>query len=115
MEKILSQASPHKSKAQYMSAVWANSPAQAEAAQRVAAKQKKSGVPILSAKDTQWWEAEEYHRESICDDRTRDAAKRSLADRSAIAASGPTPRNCRDRRCGGSRAPSSRARCILDW
>jgi len=53
-----------------MSAVWANSPAQAEAAQRVAAKQKKSSVPILSAKDTQWWEAEEYHQKYM-EKRTR--------------------------------------------
>lgn len=65
IQRVLSKASPHKAKRQYMSAVWANSPAQAEAAKRVAAAQNKSGVPILSAKETQWWEAEEYHQKYV--------------------------------------------------
>lgn len=60
--KILAEASPHRSKAQYMSAVWATDEHQAVAAKKVAAQLNKSQVPILASAATTWYDAEEYHR-----------------------------------------------------
>jgi peptide-methionine (S)-S-oxide reductase len=62
MRAVLGEANTHMTKAQYQSAVWANSSEQAEVAARVAAATHKSSVPILSASDTAWFDAEEYHR-----------------------------------------------------
>ena len=62
---MLKDASTHKSKAQYMSAVWTNNPEQTDIAQRVAARQRKESIPILSASDTQWNEAEAYHQKYV--------------------------------------------------
>jgi len=65
MAKVVGQASTHKTKAQYMSAVWANSPEQAEVLQRVAASENKAALPILSADETKWYDAEEYHQKYV--------------------------------------------------
>ena len=67
--RVLSQASPMRAKAQYMSAVWANNPAQAQIAKRVAASENKSTVPILAAADTKWHDAEEYHQKYVAKSR----------------------------------------------
>ena len=65
MEKVFKGASPHRAKAQYMSAVWAQTPEQAAAAKRVAEKMKKGSVPVLPASETKWHDAEEYHQKYI--------------------------------------------------
>ena len=65
IRRVLSEASSHKSKAQYMSAVWAQDEQQAAAAKRAASELRKSGVPILEAKQTEWYEAEEYHQKYV--------------------------------------------------
>lgn len=63
--KILAEASPHRSKAQYMSAVWATDEHQAVAAKKVAAQLNKSQVPILASAATTWYDAEEYHQKYV--------------------------------------------------
>jgi peptide methionine sulfoxide reductase MsrA len=65
IRRVLREASPHKAKAQYMSAVWANSPAQAETAKRVADAEQKAAVPVLSAASTKWHDAEGYHQKYV--------------------------------------------------
>ena len=52
MQRVLKEASSHRSKPQYMSAVWAQNPSQAAAASKVAASLNKQSVPILKAADT---------------------------------------------------------------
>ena len=60
MRLVLRDASTHRAKAQYKSAVWAQNEEQAAVARRVAEKLSKTDVPVLAP--SQWWDAEEYHR-----------------------------------------------------
>jgi len=63
MQRVLEKASVHPTKAQYKSAVWAQSDEQAAAARSVAAKLGKEAVPVLEA--AQWHDAEEYHQKYV--------------------------------------------------
>ena len=74
MEKVLSEASAHKAKRQYMSAVWTLDDAQAQTAKRVASSLGKTTVPILAAGETSWYDAEEYHQKYVAKSRGGGAA-----------------------------------------
>ena len=73
MTKVLAEASAHKSKAQYMSAVWTQTKEQESVAQKVATTLNKSTVPILPAGKTKWYDAEEYHQKYVA--KSRGAGK----------------------------------------
>ena len=64
--RVLHEASPNaEMKAQYKTAVWANSPEQADIAASIAKRQAKSDVPILLSSSTRWHDAEEYHQKYV--------------------------------------------------
>lgn len=63
MAKVLAEASSHKAKAQYMSAVWTQNEGQAAVVKKVAATLNKASVPILPANT--WYDAEEYHQKYV--------------------------------------------------
>ena len=67
MSVVMEQASTHKSKPQYMSAVWAQNEQQAEVAKHVAERLGKQAVPILPK--SEWHDAEEYHQKYIAKSR----------------------------------------------
>ena len=62
MTRFFAEASAHKSKPQYMSAVWAQNAEQRATAERIA-RQSGKPIPVLDAK--QWHDAEEYHQHYI--------------------------------------------------
>ena len=76
MQRVLKEAASHRSKPQYMSAVWAQNPSQAAAASKVAASLNKQSVPILKAADTIWCDAEEYHQKYMEKSQGRAACAR---------------------------------------
>lgn len=63
MRLVMRDASTHRAKAQYKSAVWAQNEEQAAVARRVAEKLSKSAVPVLAP--SEWWDAEEYHQKYV--------------------------------------------------
>ena len=71
MRKVLSQASSHKAKAQYKSAVWTENAEQEAIAKKVAKEMRKDGVPVLPIAETKWNDAEEYHQKYVAKQRGR--------------------------------------------
>ena len=59
MTHVLKEASPHPTKAQYKTAIWAQTPAQKATADRLA---QALGKPVPILEKTEWNDAEEYHR-----------------------------------------------------
>lgn len=68
MKRVLAEACGGKGKAQYMSAVWTETPQQQKIAHEVARQLGKESVPILNAKP--WYDAEDYHQKYIEKQRT---------------------------------------------
>lgn len=62
MRRVVHEAHPHMTKAQYQSAVWTQTPEEEAIARRVAHEMNKDALPVLPAAETQWWDAEEYHQ-----------------------------------------------------
>lgn len=74
MRHVMEDASTHRTKPQYKSAVWVQNEQQAAIAKRVATQEGKAGLPVLQA--SVWWDAEEYHQKYVEKSRGGSAACR---------------------------------------